>query len=80
MSEALHIIAVEVSAGCYPRSFDWKNAECLAHAVEVDRFGEFIRVLCRGVKLGSLLDDSAIFYKNPINCPRCLAKLKPPTI
>ena len=71
----MHIITTGVSASCYPRSFDWKSGTCLTHAVEIDEFGEFQRVLCGGVKLDSLLDDDTLFYRAPLNCPSCLKNL-----
>ena len=74
---ARHIVTTEVAASCYPRNFDWKSGKCLVHAVEIDEHGEFVTVLCRGVKLDSLLPDSALFYLHPLTCPRCLTKLKP---
>jgi hypothetical protein len=68
------IVAAGVLAGCYPKSHKWSEDRCLVHAVEVDAEGDLVRVLCGGVKLSSISDDSTQFDVAPVSCPKCLKK------
>lgn len=44
----------------------------LTHIIEVDGDSNIVRVLCKDVKLASVLDDSSLFDAAPATCPRCL--------
>ena len=61
-----------VASGAYrennPKSF-------LTHACEVDANGFPVLVLCKRVKLESILDDLCVATDATPTCPACVAKL-----
>lgn len=70
-----HYTAADVLAGAYigPRSID----RALVHTVELAgerAFPSYVRVLCKSVDLGNLIDDSGDPEREP-TCPRCAAAL-----
>lgn len=61
-----------VASGAYresnPKSF-------LTHSCEVDAHGFPVLVLCKRVKLESILEDATVATDEAPTCPACLAKL-----
>lgn len=65
------IVSAPVAAGAYPKKFD----STLIHAVEVDDDDTPVSVLCRRVRLESILDDASQYNREPVSCPACLRRL-----
>lgn len=61
-------VCVPVSASAYKNG---NTDAVLTHAVELDDNGNMVRVLCKKVKLESMLDDSSQFDLEPVSCPTC---------
>lgn len=66
------IVSAPVAGGAYPKG---KIDSTLIHAVEVDENNVPVSVLCRRVKLESILDDSTQYNIQPVSCPACLRRL-----
>lgn len=65
------IVSVPVAAGAYKGRID----TTLTHAAEVDDRGNIIKAFCR-VNVASLLDDSTMFDRKPVDCPICMKKME----
>lgn len=70
------VVGAYLSASAYPRAHDWKAKRCRGHAVTLDQTGEPTSVLCGKVKLDNILPDRATYNMFPVDCSRCLAKMK----
>lgn len=66
-------VTFPVAAAAYPRAgkIDFST---LTHVVEVDPDGKLVRVLCRRVKLASILDDYEMATDGAPTCPDCLRR------
>lgn len=62
------IVIVPVAASRYVRG---REAQARTHAVRLTATGGFASVVCRRVKLESLLRDWALIDRGPLTCPAC---------
>jgi hypothetical protein len=75
MAKEARIVSAPLAAGAYGALNSVRSA--LIHAVEVNDADQPISVLCRKVRVASILDDAAEYNRYPVTCPTCRRRLPP---
>ncbi len=76
------LTVVSVPSGCVERPGKRGTGDgtmsyaYLTHAAEIDGGGDIVAVLCKGIKVESLLHDSSQYNVHAVDCVRCVAVLK----